>query len=210
MRPFSVGWYETLARAIFGYQEHTPLALEDAIRATIDLSRLRPEWHFPAGILPFQTLQVDVAAAAGVFSSASLWVPPDVGVLAVVTDIRHNSGITALVRPILREGDAALGEVSSENQSPVRDTRFMPDGFGLTVTRHGFQVIGRRHATALGPLGLRLPSENTSLVNVDPRTWWVIGPNGMLVVEPEGGSNQALADVVFIGYILLLHKGKRA
>jgi len=42
----SLGWWNDIARALFGYTEHETLTVEDEIRAAVILQNDRPEWGF--------------------------------------------------------------------------------------------------------------------------------------------------------------------
>lgn len=91
-REFSVGWWETLARAIFGYQRHEPLQLEDAVRAVAVFESERAEYGYLKNELRFWTPNVTQTLVAGEFAFVGLSNPLDSGVLAIVEGFIHNSG----------------------------------------------------------------------------------------------------------------------
>lgn len=220
MALFNVGWWNQLAHAIFGVQGDDPLPeLSHQLQAVADLSALRPEWHYPAGSIPFRTEATTQPAVAANFSQVLLWVPPDTGILVVVEEIQHRSGL---------DQHLAVGAVNA-----------MTGGFGLRVTPRDTRLLVPA-ATAVGGLSGRAIEVSAGFA-VHARTdtvpimgtptplrtqrvrsyefvgnwnrlqnlWQVVGPSGFVGLETDA-INTAITHAVFIGYVLQLHKGKRA
>lgn len=213
MRPINVGQWEQLAHAIFGITGGNPLPdLEEQLKAVVDLGRLRPEWMYPAGILPFQTEAGTAAPVAAQFQAVSLHNPPTSGLLAVVTQVQQDSGLEENLFVTVRDGDAALGETGVDSTVGIpRDSRWIPQHAqaGHPV---GLQLITRSHATRLSSSAtIQLASQNTSVewAVLPNGLWFVLGPNGLLSLESEL-ANQGAGPARFVGYIIQLHKGKRA
>lgn len=214
MRPINVGWWNELAHAIFGVQGDDPVPeVGGHVQVVADLSRLRPEWFYPAGVIPFVSTQLSQIAVAAQFSSVFLHNAVDSGLLVVVTGIQHDGLNAVNVFCRLRDATVLAGEggaVATVQQ--LRDTRFLRADNTTGLLPMGPIVRQRANAAAATPAPNTILFEDSDVSlwsKLDPQHWYVLGPNGVVGLEMTV-VNQAVGPVVFFGYVVTLHKGKRA
>jgi len=220
VRQFSVGWWNDLARAIFGFQEHTPLALEDAIQAVAVFEDDRPEWAFVKHEVPFCTIDLSLAAqGAGEFGYIGIHNPLTSGVLGVVEQAHHSTASAALVQMQIGVEEAVfLGTIlTSVPVFPLLDTRYLSPTFagagGMRLISGSFTAaeIAARVSMLHGTLTARNTTHDghTSGVSFGPRfKGWVLAPGGFLLMM-HAVANQVIS-AYFVGRERPLHKGTRA
>jgi len=212
MRQFSVGWWNDVARAIFGFQEHTPLELEDAVRAVAVLEADRPEW----GVLKNEHRwggTRSAAAVAGQFSAVGVKNPRSSNIIVVVYYIKNNSAgaaVDVLLGVTNEATDLVPGEASvAQLQSPL-DSRVL-----ISSTNTG--ASGSRVFSAISAGGIAggifvlhdvLTPQAAVLSISHPHYVAVLAPGGFLGIQ-----GQAVLTAVS-GFFHVrerpLHKGVRA
>jgi len=217
VRPINVGWWETLAHAIFGVTGSNPIPdLDEILQPVADLARPLPEWGYASGRVLWVTDALSRAAVAAQFQSVGVWNPPDSGYLAVVTHLQHNTGLTMQV--VSGAVDVDPDDTASDVLQIARDTRWLTpaSAFPLSTTASRFTSAGVRtfNRSAAAQItsnvkSWKIGAFNTSLRWVDVFTPFVLGPSGFVALESTI-ANQGITEAVFAGYSMPLHKGKRA
>lgn len=220
MRQFSVGWWNDVARAIFGFQEHEPLALEDAVRAVAVLEAERPEWAFLKHEYPWCTIDLSLSAqGAGEFGYIGIHNPLASGTIGVVEQAHHSTAALALVQMQIGVEEAVfLGTILTSVPVTVPlDTRYQSPTFtgagALRLISGSFTAaeIAARVAMAHATMTARNTTHDghTSGVSLGPRfKGWVLGPGGFLLMM-AATANQVISGY-FVGRERPLHKGTRA
>ena len=180
MRDTSFGWWNDIARALFGFMEHDPLLLEDAIRAAVVLQTDRPEWGFVGQELLCGQEVALVTPGVGNFGAAVLRNPIGSNVLAVVThfEVTHNLAGTLRARVFPRRAQPIPGTFTGMQPGSVRDTRWED-----TKQRQGTcDAGGLIHTVELG-FAIGTIADNGLNDSGTERQWPVaLGPGSLLLV----------------------------
>jgi len=219
VREFSVGWWEGVARAIFGYQEHKPLQLDDAIRAVAVFEMDRIEWGFLKNEHYFWTPFLAQGALAGEFGYIALRNPLGSGVLAIIDGV-HMAGATTNDSE-MRLGFTGTGFDASiavtSKVGTVLDTRLLTEASADGARPACDQIQG--NATAAERAFLTNAFGFFQQNNINPSSATIAGLTGrpwQVVLAP--GTLAAVLSVVVAGAASLqfrwrekpLHKGVRA
>jgi len=211
VRQISVGWWNDVARAIFGFQEQTPLDLEDALRATVPLEVDRPEWGSLKREFRFCTTNLSQGGFGGEFGYIALINPRESGVLAVVELVVNT---TSFQGALLKLG--ALEAITDAEFTPLvvvtagLDSREHKDA---TMPNSALRTAVGTIAGALARtphyfLGLGAANQPAFSSYTDPGYRAILAPGSWLALE---GAVVATAITGFFRYRERpLHKGTRA
>jgi len=207
----NVGWWETVAHAIFGITGANPIPeLAEDVQCVAPLEGdflVRPEWRYLKGERTFHTFFF-WDAVVGERGFSGLWNPPDSGVLGIIDAILN--GIVGLV-PELAIGwyrgaaPPAIVDASSViNFSP--ETRLLrPPGSAplhpASALRHWTGEATDAAFNAAFPDGFNgqfthLPSANTQGTAFNPivaRHFWVVLQPGTFALLRDGVANNGAA-----------------
>ena len=221
-REISVGWWNDLSRALFGFQEQRALEFEDALRAVAVLECERPEWAFIKRERRFSSIEIGVAGVVAEFGFIGIENPPDSGVLTVIEafvntsvgqEVQERGGIidpsftpaiaTTTVLAGCRDSReySALAGGGTVNVSPSSACR-MISGTATAAELTNYPPYGTLHAENV------VQGQHGLLAAILGKWYQVVGPGGRWMAVATV-SNAAIAGVCHVRE-KQLHKGTRA
>jgi hypothetical protein len=209
------GW-NAVARAILGFQEKSPLELEDYLRAVVALEVDRPEWSFLRQEKLWASRNMSQAAVAAEFSYIGISNPLDSGSLVVVEFHFSDAPAATLATQLFNGIRGAAFNATVLTEVPVngmRDARFHRSeaSQGVDAARELTGSMSAAELAAISPAAiglLRHPGAGIE-VRTTPVQWVVILQPGTYVIG-EGSVVNTAQSGWFSGRTRPLQQGTRA
>lgn len=214
MRGISVGFWNEVARAIFGFQEHDQLQLEDAIRPVAVLELDRPEWGFLKTEQHWGSRNISQGAVALEQSYVGILNPTGSGGLVIVEYHLAEGGgaIGATLHVGLRDATFDATNTTNVPVNGMRDSRFIraPGVAGVSIAHEITGSMSAAEFAAISPPSVgHLRFVAGDLVRQTPRGWFVVLAPGAYLLSMNDAVNTGHSGH-FTGRARPLNKGNRA